>query len=282
MILTLQFSIVQPMLEDIKKHEALYEKIMKDAKEILEDTEQSPEQESLVKEVNDIENRWNNVVAHAEKRDDELARVLPEAKRCQTKVQSLEPRLTDLENKLESLPDISVDADALEKQAKDAEVLRKDADDLATLNEEMTDSCNTLVGNPLADLTVVAAEVENLKARYGAILDKLSNWQAKVNTVNEQVTQYNEVKKPIDEAVLNVEETIPVHNAPVQDADAAKSELEAVEKSIEDLDALRTEKTNVVKIGSGILKEVGEESPKVVVLKEGWCILLSKIACFPR
>ena len=242
---------------------------MKDAKEIVEDTEQSPEQESLVKEVRDIENRWNNVVAHAESRNGEIVRVLPEAKRCQTKVQSLEPKLADLENRLESLPDISVDADALDKQSKDAEELRKDADDLATLNEEMTDSCNTLVENPLDDLTVVAAEVENLKARYGAILDKLSNWQAKVNTINEQVTQYNEVKKPVEETVLSVEETIPVHDAPVQDADAAKSELENVEKSIEDLDALRTEKTNVVKIGSGILKEVGEESPKVVVFKEG-------------
>ena len=267
------FRFLQPIVEDIKKHEALYGKIMRDAKEILEDAEQSAERESLLKEVNDIKNRWNNVVAHAETRDGELARVLPEAKRCQTKVQSLEPKLADLENKLESLPDISVDIDALEKQSKDAEVLRKDADDLATLSDEMTDSCNTLVGNPLADLTVVAAEVESLKARYGAILDKLSNWQSKVNTVNEQVTQYNEAKKPIEETVLNVEETVPVHDAPVQDVDAAKSELEAVEKSIEALDALRAEKTSVVKIGSGILKEVGEESPKIVVFKEGSCIL---------
>ena len=250
---------------------------MKDAKEILEDTEESPERESLVKEVSDIEDRWNNIVAHAETRDHELARILPEAKRCQTKVQSLEPKLNDLEKKLQSLPDISVDLDALEKQAKDAEHLRKEVDDLATLNNEMTDSCNTLVGNPLADLTLVAAEVENLKARCGAILDRLSDWQSKVNTVNEQVTQYNEAKKPVEETVLTVDESIPVHDSPVTDAESAKSELEAVEKSIEEMDALRPEKTNVTKIGSGILKEVGEESPKVVVLKEGQCTLLYKI-----
>ena len=259
----------QPTLEDIKKHEPLHEKIIKDAKEILEDTQESPERESLVKEVNDIENRWNNILAHAETRDHELARVVPETKRCQTKVQSLEPKLLDLETKLQSLPDISVDSDALEKQAKDAEHLRKEVDDLATLNEEMNDSCNTLVGNSLADLTLVAAEVENLKKRYGAILDKVSDWQTKLNTVNEQVTQYNEAKKPVEETVQNVEESIPVHDSPVTDAESAKSELETVEKSIEKLDSLRPEKTNVVKIGSGILMEVGEESPKVVALKDG-------------
>ena len=262
-------------MEDIKKHEPLYEKIMKDAKEILEDTEESPERESLMKEVSDIENRWNNVVAHAETRDHELAQVVPEAKRCQTKVQSLEPKLVDLETKLQALPGISVDPDVLKKQAKDAEHLRKDVEDLATLNDEMNDSCNTLVGNSLADLYLVAAEVENLKTRYGAILDKASDWQNKLNTVNEQVNQYNEMKKPVEETVVNVEESIPVHDSPVTDAESAKSELETVEKSIEKLDALRPEKANVIKIGSGILMEVGEESPKVVVLKEGKSVWLS-------
>ena len=242
---------------------------MKDAKGILEDIEESQERETLVKEASDIENRWNNIVAHAETRDDEITRVLPEAKRCQTKVQSLEPKLTDLENKLKVLPDLIVDPTALEKQAKDAENLRKEVDDLATLNDEMNDSCNTLVGNPLADLTVVAAEVENLKARYGAILDKALNWQTKVNTVNEEVTQYNEVKKPVEETVHSVEESIPASDSPVTDADSAKSELEVVEKCIEKLDLLRPEKSNVTKIGSGILKEIGEESPNVSVVKEG-------------
>jgi chromosome segregation ATPase len=265
----------QPTLEDIKKHEPLYEKIMKDAKEILEDTEESPERESLMKEVSDIENRWNNVVAHAETRDHELAQVVPEAKRCQTKVQSLEPKVVDLETKLQALPGISVDPDVLKKQAKDAEHLRKDVEDLATLNDEMNDSCNTLVGNSLADLYLVAAEVENLKTRYGAILDKASDWQNKLNTVNEQVNQYNEMKKPVEETVVNVEESIPVHDSPVTDAESAKSELQTVEKSIEKLDALRPEKANVIKIGSGILMEVGEESPKVVVLKEGKSVWLS-------
>ena len=76
--------------------------------------------------------------AHAETRDGGLARVLLEAKRCQTKVQSLEPKLADLENTLELLHDTSADADVLEKQSKDAKVLRKDADGLATLNKEIT------------------------------------------------------------------------------------------------------------------------------------------------
>lgn len=257
-------------LEDIKKHKPLYLKIVEHAKEIIEDTEQSPEQESLVKEVSFIENRWQTVVANAETRDHELARVLPEAKRCQTKVQSLEPKLAELEKKLESSPDMSVDTDGLEKQTKDAEQLRKEVDDLATLNDEMTDSCNTLVKNPLADLTVVAAEVENLKARYGAILDRVSVWQAKVNNVDEKVSQYNKMKKPIEETVVKAEQSIPTHDTPVSDAEIAKSELDAVEKSIEELDALRPEKTNVAKIGSEILKEVGEESPKVAVFKEGF------------
>lgn len=260
---------MQPTIEGIKKHEPLYQKIMKDASEILQDTEEGPERESFQNQVAKIEDRWQNIVAHAETRDRELTRILPEAKRCQTKVQSLEPKLTDLEKKLESLPSLSVDTDTLDKQTKNAEDLRKDVDDLAVLSKEMTDSCNTLVGNPLADLTLVAAEVENLKARYGAILDKVSDWQQKVNTVNEQVTQYNEVKKPVEETVQNVEKSIPAHDSPVTDSETAKSELEAVEKSIEELDALRPEKSNVTKIGSEILKEVGEESPKVAVLKEG-------------
>lgn len=246
---------------------------MKDAREILADTEESPERESLEKQVVDMESRWENVVAKSETREGEIARTIPEAKRCHAKVQDFEPKLAELEEQLETLPSVAVEKEELEKQMADAEDIRKELENLTPLNEEMAESCNALVESPLADLTVVAAEVESLKARYALVLEKLAEWQQKVNFVNEQVTHYNEAKKPVEENVHEVEATVPVHDSPVPDAETAKSELATVEKSIEVLDGLRSEKSEVSKIGVGILNEVGEDSAKVAVLKENMATL---------
>lgn len=246
---------------------------MKDAKEILKDIEDSTERESLEKQVADIEHRWKNIVAKAETRDGEIAQVIPVAKRCQLKVQDFTPKVAELEKKVQDLPSVAVEKEDLKKQVAKAKEIREEIDDLMTVNDEMTESCNTLVGNPLADLNVVAAEVENLKARYVMVLERVSDWQQKVNHVEEQVAQYEEAKKPVEEKVTDVEETIPVYNLPVADAETAKSELTTVEKSIQELDGLCSEKSDVTKIGSGILKHVGEESPRTAVLKESMATL---------
>ena len=260
---------LQPISEDIKHHEPLYEKIIKDAEEILKDTEEGPEHQSLVRQVTDIKDRWDSIVEKSEARTDEISRVIPEAKHCQTKVQEFAPKLAELEEKVNALPLVAVENEELEKQMAAAESIAKQLEGLGPINEEMTASCNKLVESPLGDLTVVAAEVENLKARYVIVLERLSEWREKVNVVNDLVGQYKETKKPVEEVVGKAEESTPVHDAPVADTEAAKAELAAVEKAIQELDGLRSEKADATRISAGILKEVGDESPKVAVFKEG-------------
>ena len=116
------YFFLQPVHRDVLQHEPGVKHALKKARDLLSDEEPSEQRDAFEKTVDDVERRWTDVYDAAEKRQDQIQRIIPDAAESNKELVDVIPWLNEAEKKLASLPVLSASPEELSQRKRELKV----------------------------------------------------------------------------------------------------------------------------------------------------------------
>ena len=122
--ITLENECYLPQLaeKDLEAKKPIYERILQNGHSLLDETEPGPERDAVQQKLDDLTNKWNGVKEKADKRTDDLGRLLPLAQTHNDNYVTFSVYLNGAEKKLNGFKQPEMDPEELERQKKELEV----------------------------------------------------------------------------------------------------------------------------------------------------------------
>ena len=119
------FFCLQIIQQDVKQQEPVFERIIRNGQDRIDDSEPGTERDALEQKLDDAEKQWNDVKTRSEKKTKDIERLHPRSKKYKDDSVSFSVWLEKAEKKkddIEKQPLLS-DENGLKKQLKDTEVI---------------------------------------------------------------------------------------------------------------------------------------------------------------
>lgn len=116
---------LQLVQKEVDAKEPVYERILQNGKNILDETEPGPEKDAVQGRLDDLTDNWNDVKQKSAKRASDIDQLYPVCQDHFDGYVTFSLYLTDAEKRQQAFEPVPCDKDELERQKKELEVLTK-------------------------------------------------------------------------------------------------------------------------------------------------------------
>lgn len=227
-VLREQSEDVEHSIADVKQLEPVYERISKNADEILASLEPGEEKDELKERLSDLAARWNAVKEKVDDRKSKIDDVIIVARPHHDSLQSLLPWMSDAEDWVDSLEPVSCDEKCIAKEQKTLATLVQQLEEHKPEVDAMNDSVREL-GDLCDDVQVVQAESKDANKRWQVLTANLTVRQQHLDSVARLLEQLTNQLQPIEERLDEAEALVDAPLTNLTDAEKGEQELRKIE-----------------------------------------------------
>uniref|UniRef100_A0A7M5V1J7 Uncharacterized protein n=1 Tax=Clytia hemisphaerica TaxID=252671 RepID=A0A7M5V1J7_9CNID len=255
--------------KDLEAKEPIYERILQNGNSLLDETEPGPERDAVQQKLDDLTDKWNGVKEKADKRTDDLGRLLPLAQTHNDNYVTFSVYLNGAEKKLNGFKQPEMDPEELERQKKELEEFRKEVEskkplhtDYNNTNDPIYITCKQLdITRGVPELN---DEVDATNGRWDKLNADLDDRQKELDEANKKLDELDEKLKPISELVDDVQKLVKDPVTVGSDVEKGKEAKNNVDKLKKDLDEKKPSLESVINEIPEIKEKVGEEGVKPI------------------
>jgi chromosome segregation ATPase len=191
----------------------MLDKLMTNGKDILEAAEPGPDREKLERKLSDTNERWETAVEKTQTQEAKLDEIRPVAKTYHSASVKFAPWLETTEKTAAPLQDVTRDPQAVAKQQELVTRTLREIQEHTPEFEEVTDDASATLDLAQADEYVLEGEVQDIKKRWGTLVDLLSTKEEQLGKLMDAAEVYERAqkscKKPFEEVSKFLEECKP-------------------------------------------------------------------------
>ena len=255
------FAQLQPVYENVTK-------AVKDVKESIEDPE---EKEKLMKKVKDVIAKRVELGKQVQERRDSIDKLAPLAADEDKSQDEFKPVLAALEEQCEKTKEVPQTQEECKKQKKQVVEALKAIEEASAkqkrLNETFDKEMEEAKKLPkVADEPVLTSEVQALNKRWDELKVKEQAKEEQVEALDDKFTKYNDVLKPVEEELADIENVLDQQQPFRLDDDLGKQNLKDLEALSDKLKATEERMKEVRDKGKDLADELTkfEADPKPV------------------
>ena len=211
--------------DSLKQQEPVYEKIMEIGQALLESAPDETDGESLKEDLNDLTSKWQDVMSKANTREENLKNALPLTKSYRTAHDDFTNWLNETERKLESIDDMPLDVDNIERIEQRLTELGEDVqahegvyDEYVAMTAKVLDVCD--------DVVVVETEAKAVERRWNELKNKVAAKKANTEKVKEILMKHHKALEDIENVNEKMENIVNSKDLYNLDHDKLKENLE--------------------------------------------------------
>ena len=212
------------VVNSLKQQEPVYENIMEIGQALLESSPEEADSDALKEELNELTSKWQDVMNKANSREESLENALPLTKSYKTAQDDFENWLSETERKLESIDEIPLDVDNIEKVEKR---LTEVADDVQT-HEGVYDEFVAMAAKVVdvcEDAVVVESEAKDVERRWNEVKRKLEAKKTDTDKVKEILIKHHKALEDITSVNDSIAEIVNSKDLYNLDSDKLKETL---------------------------------------------------------
>ena len=210
----------------------MFDKLMVNGKDIFEAAEPGPDREKLEQKLSDTNERWDNVVEKTQTQEAKLDEIRPVAKTYHTATAKFVPSLETIEKNIAPLQEATRDPQEVAKQRELVTKTLREVQEHTPEFEKVTKDASATVDLAQADEYVVEGEVQDMRKRWGTLVDMLNTKEEQLGKLMDAAEVYEDAqkscKKPFEEVSKFLEDCKPSG----VDQDAAEKQRDKAKESL--------------------------------------------------
>ena len=213
------------VVNSLKQQEPVYEKITEIGQALLESSPDETDTGPLREELDDLASKWQNVFDKANTRVENLDSALPLTKSYSTAQDDFRNWLSESERKLESLNEVPLDVDSIERLLQGFTEFAEDVQ----AHEGMHDECVAMAGNVVdmcEDVVVVETELKDVERRWNEVKSKVETKKADTERVKEILMKHHRALEDVTSVNDKIEGIVNAKDLYQLDNDKLKETLE--------------------------------------------------------
>ena len=226
----------QDVKDTLAQYKPMLDKLMVNGKDILEAAEPGPDREKLEQKLSDTNERWENVVEKTQTQEAKLDEIRPVAKTYHTATAKFVPSLETIEKNIAPLQEATRDPQEVAKQRELVTKTLREVQEHTPEFEEVTKDASATLDLAQADEYVVEGEVQDMRKRWGTLVDVLNTKEEQLGKLMDAAEVYEDAqkscKKPFEEVSKFLEDCKPSgvdQDAAEKQRDKAKENLALLE-----------------------------------------------------
>lgn len=223
---------LQDVKDTLEQYKPMFDKLMVNGKDILEAAEPGPDREKLEHKLSDTNERWENVVEKTQTLAAKLDEIRPVAKTYHTATAKFVPSLETIEKNVAPIQEATRDPQAVAKQRELVTRTLREVQEHAPEFEEVTKDASATLDLAQADEYVVEGEVQDMKKRWGTLVDMLNTKEEQLAKLMDAAEMYEDAqkscKKPFEDVSKFLEDCKPAGI----DQDAAEKQREKAKEKL--------------------------------------------------
>ena len=204
---------LQDVKDSLDQYKPMLDKLMVKGQDILEAAEPGPDRENLEQKLSDTNERWGDVVEKTQTQEAKLDEVRPVAKTYHAATAKFVPSLETIEKNVAPLQETTRDPQEVAKQRELVTRTLREVQEHTPEFEEVTKDASATLDLAQADEYVVEGEVQDMKKRWGTLVNMLNTKEEQLEKLINAAEVYEEAqkscKKPFEDVSKFLEDCKP-------------------------------------------------------------------------
>ena len=222
---------LQDVKNTLEQYKPMFDKLIVNGNDILEAVEAGPDREKLEHKLSDANERWETAVEKTQTQEVNLDEIRPVAKTYHSATVKFVPWLEITEKNVAPLQELSREPKEVAKQQELVTRTLREVQEHTPEFEEVTKDASATLDLAQADEYVVEGEVQDIKKRWGSLVDLLNTKEDQLGKLMDAAEVYELAQKscktPFEEVSKFLEECKP---SGIDQAVAKKQREKAKEK----------------------------------------------------